>query len=796
MSIKTDNYIRFFKDQVEEIKKEYNKTKAVPMRQLFREDVLTLAYVDGINLANGHITIKVRKGFAPRLKVMKNFTIVSKKARETLGAPHNWNLSFEDFNNIADYHVGLSDLFPIHFLHRADPDYDYIGCSSVSMQMFSRLERNLSMGKTITILLFDPFPPTEYFNNLANYTYVNSSDQYLNIEPKIAYDDWHPEELAYDPNNKLGIVEKISDVLESDECCIVQGPPGTGKSYTIAHIIARYLEENKNVCVTTMANKGLIELVKQPPIEKYLTEGRVFKTRLSADEAKQVPGLLAAGKDIVAPAGSVVCATNYILSGLFNPKRSPELVKPSYDLIVIEEASQAFLSAIAAFKTLGKHCLIVGDPMQLPPIVMGSEKVEYKMWKVQQQCDGLSAFALGTDIKSFRINTTFRLTDSSAKQTALFYSDAFRSVQQEKVDFSKIQSPFFPADGGSVVSYSQSGTDSICSKSALAAMHFVVDQISIHYPEREVAIITPFRDTVKLLQKEFYTESQQLSITVETIDRIQGMTVDYAIVYFPMSNVAFALSENRFNVATSRSKSTTLIISDLDFNALSSIPRKSLSYIGSCKQVALSHGITLAENKNVEDDGSYQEDSIMVDTIIDEVHTIGTESSIQVQSQTPQLKVLGKIDLSKFEKKKKEIQEDKDNYYIIDTNVFVNCPEIISKIDKRYTVVLAAKVVDELDKLKIKLSAEDQKKVQDALRSINRQMSQRDVRMELSDANLLPADFDKRSPDNMILTVALKYKDDKSNPILLTSDNGLMIKGMGLNITTISLKDFLKQLKY
>jgi rRNA-processing protein FCF1 len=210
----------------------------------------------------------------------------------------------------------------------------------------------------------------------------------------------------------------------------------------------------------------------------------------------------------------------------------------------------------------------------------------------------------------------------------------------------------------------------------------------------------------------------------------------------------------------------------------------------------LSHGITLAENKNVEDDGSNQEDSIMVDTIIDEVHTIGTESSIQVPSQTPQLKVLGKIDLSKFEKKKKEIQEDKDNYYIIDTNVFVNCPEIISKIDKRYTVVLAAKVVDELDKLKIKLSAEDQKKVQDALRSINRQMSQRDVRMELSDANLLPADFDKRSPDNMILTVALKYKDDKSNPILLTSDNGLMVKGMGLNITTISLKDFLKQLKY
>ena len=70
-------------------------------------------------------------------------------------------------------------------------------------------------------------------------------------------------------------------------------------------------------------------------------------------------------------------------------------------------------------------------------------------------------------------------------------------------------------------------------------------------------------------------------------------------------------------------------------------------------------------------------------------------------------------------------------------------------------------------------------------------MTQRDVRMELSDPSLLPSDFDRRSPDNMILTVALKYKG--SNPILLTSDNGLQIKARGLGITTISLKEILKK---
>ena len=46
--------------------------------------------------------------------------------------------------------------------------------------------------------------------------------------------------------------------------------------------------------------------------------------------------------------------------------------------------------------------------------------------------------------------------------------------------------------------------------------------------------------------------------------------------------------------------------------------------------------------------------------------------------------MVGKIDLSKFERKKKELSADKKNYYIIDTNIFVDYPDIIGKIDKKY----------------------------------------------------------------------------------------------------------------
>ena len=131
----------------------------------------------------------------------------------------------------------------------------------------------------------------------------------------------------------------------------------------------------------------------------------------------------------------------------------------------------------------------------------------------------------------------------------------------------------------------------------------------------------------------------------------------------------------------------------------------------------------------------------------------------------------------------------KKNYYIIDTNVFVDYPDIISKIDRKYPIILSAKVTDELDKMKIKLTEERRQNAEKALRNLNNE-TQHEILYEFADTSLLPDDFDKRSPDNMILSVALKYKEQ--NPIMLTSDNGLQLKSKLLGITTISLKKFLK----
>ena len=767
------NYKSFFGDQIKEAIDDQQKINRSEMRQLFKTDELSLAYVDRIQYETGMVILKFPRRMAPRLKVQKAITVIKKGARQELGEHvTEWKSLWEDFCKNPDYHSSGSDITPMYYVPGKNDGYDYVACSGISTKLYDLFVKTTSEGKSLSVLIYNPFPPVDYYKNLSRYMDVFSDNEELKLEPKIAYEDWQPEELAFDENHPNGISEKILQTLLVEDCCVLQGPPGTGKSYTIATIIAAYLTEGKNVCVTTMANKGLVELIKQKPLKEFVSAGKISKTNLSIDERKQICGVKNATPDLIVPNGELLCATNYVLSSVFSEKKMALYGLPKYDLVVIEEASQAFLTAIAAFKQLGDKCLIVGDPMQLPPIVKLNNPL-YNTWNVNTQVEGLKTFALGSAMKSYRIVTTFRLTEKSAALTKVFYGNRFVSVKNDYLDFASAGTSLFPNDGGVIYHCTEDLKNGFYSDKADYLIRLVVNTMENYFPQRSLAIITPFRDTVKELQKRFSIADIDLDITIETIDRIQGMTVDYAILYIPGRNPGFTLEERRFNVATSRSLSTTLIISDMPLGQLHSVPPSVIKFINLCDKM----------------DGNLS---------IEQAHVINAETNMEKSQQQEvdnennkiKVKVVGKIDLSKFERPKTEIKPSKKNYYIIDTNVFVNCPDIITRIDKKYPVILSAKVTDELDKMKIKLDERGKQNAEKALRLLNSEMTH-EVLYEFADVSLLPDDFDKRSPDNMILSVALKYKDE--NPIMLTSDNGLQLKSKILGISTISLKKFLRR---
>ncbi len=87
-----------------------------------------------------------------------------------------------------------------------------------------------------------------------------------------------------------------------------------------------------------------------------------------------------------------------------------------------------------------------------------------------------------------------------------------------------------------------------------------------------------------------------------------------------------------------------------------------------------------------------------------------------------------------------------DNIYIIDTNVFVKCPDIISKSVLNTRWLSPQQYLKELDKLKLKQSV-DKQALSNAAKNICRAFEQNFSKMEDADTSLLPNGFNASNPD-------------------------------------------------
>ena len=508
--------------------------------------------------------------------------------------------------------------------------------------------------------------------------------------------------------------------------------------------------------VTALTNQALIELAKKDKLQEYIERGKVSKTSLTVDEKREQPHLQEIKENKCnASSGFVSLATFYLSSGW-----AVDITDIPFDYVIMDEASQALLPMIAASMKLGRKVILIGDQKQLPPIVLTNEDL-INRFNWSNIIKGFQTICSYFSFNSFMLSDTYRMTARGAECTGAFYNNELRSVSEIQEVVTSIAD--LDPKGGAVIKELEMKVGDKNPQNAFEYIYALTKSILLENSKADIAILSKFRETTRQLQKNFTLrwdgKDYPDNIKIDTIDRVQGLTVHFCFFLIPNASIRYSLEPELFNVATSRAMNNTIIVLPTTlYKEL--IPEEVKNYLIKAKQ-----GCEKSAN-------SHQK---------------------VISSGNVQVKVIDKIDLSKFEtpKQKAVKSSTKRNVYIIDTNVFVNYPDIISKIDEKYLVVLSAKVIDELDKLKIKLDATGKLNVEKALRNINRAMDKRNIRMELSDVELLPDDFNKKSPDNNILTVALKYKND--NPILLTSDNGLQVKAKGLGISTISLRDFLKR---
>ena len=740
MKFKREDYIAFLETEYDTQMKEYSRliaTKATVLKE--RGEVFIGKFVG----FRGDFSIfKVR--ISDNMPRKNSFWTASCFIRE-MASYKNWgDLAWADLRE--QYQCDYSDAHCVWISKSEDPAFCLIGAKNITVDFADLLESQNP------IIAFGPNdPPLKYLLNLKDIVQNSKCEATKEILDYYRKEStWNPQKVAAAEDLNIHILRS----LESHNTVAIQGPPGTGKTYRMTRLIAQLLSEGKSVLVTALTNEALKVVASKEDLKPYLESGKISKTSLTIDERHELPKLVAnEGNVCNATPGHLSLATFYISSGWAKDMHETT----PFDYVVVDEASQALLPMIAASKKLGSKVVWIGDQKQLAPIVKTSEdKINTCGWGPIVK--GFDTICNNILMPTFMLSDTFRLTKRSAIFTGIFYNNELNSVA--KIDEVKTSLPELNKLGGPSLLDLELKIGDKKPENALNAVYDLTERILKEGSDAKIAILSKFKETVKELQKTFITKlhSEEIpdNLKIETVDRIQGLTVDYAIFLIPNASVSYSLDSELFNVATSRASGCTIIVADRMIlkNFMSDEVRRFLLKINENKVVALKPTTT---------------------------QTI-TSGELKVT-------VFGKINLP--EKHLKAIVADKENIFIIDTNVFVKCPTIISKVGK-YKVVIPTTVLEELDRLKLKQSI-DNKALNDAVKNINKAFLNNYSSMEEGDSSLLPNGFDAQKADCLILSVALRYKTEDKNPILLTSDNLLQSKALGLGITTISLKDFLSE---
>lgn len=634
------------------------------------------------------------------------------------------------------YQKDYTDAYCCWLSKSQDDGFCLVGFKNISVDFASLLVPK-------TIVAFGPNdPPLMYLKNLLTYTQSAPEDPILDGE--IHTRSWEPLPIKGGDDSRQILVKSI----EENDHLIIQGPPGTGKTTQMAYISKYLLDANNSVLVTALTNRALMELAEKKELADYIKSGRVSKTSLTLDETKALPNLQRILENRCNPTkGELTLATFYVSSGW-------PVEEPAFDYVIMDESSQALYPMIAVSQKLGKKVIWVGDQNQLAPIVQTNEDIiNGNNWR--DIVNGFSTLCTSSDCKSYLLKDTYRLTKRGASCTGVFYENLLDSVSEHQtvpVDISWLNK-----QGGPVIEYLSLPVGEKAPSVAINTILSKVKCILQTSPKASIAVLCKFTESVRALQKAFVLDLSvrelPKNLMIETVDRVQGITIDYCFFFIPNVSIRYSLQSELFNVATSRAIYNTVIVAD-----------KLLLKENMCDEVR-KYLLKASEESFVALDKTVSSGSIT-------------------------LNVKDKIDLSRFERKRTELIAGKENIYIIDTNVFVNCPDIISKIGSAYRIIIPSTVLEELDKLKIKKGV-DKIMLNKAAKNIAVAFKQKYSSMEDANVSLLPDGFDKSNPDCKILSVALKHADQ--NPILLTSDNMLAARAKGLKLTSITLKEFLRK---
>lgn len=430
------------------------------------------------------------------------------------------------------------------------------------------------------------------------------------------------------------------------------------------------------------------------------------------------------------------CVTNLSIKSAFPLER--DLI----DLLIIDEASQCDISSALPMIQRSKQIVVIGDPMQLKHItnVTSYEEGEIKAalnltennrasYRDVSLWDYCNTLLNSTGATSVVLDNHFR-----CNYGIIGYSKEFFYRRRLGINLNIKTTPGnanIDQEGiiwEDVIGSQKNEMQNINEEEAKRCIE-IAEKLAKKYPDISIGIISPFKHQAQEISSMIHKDLSG-QIVSDTVHKFQGDEKD-VIIY-------------------------SLVVTDDSSEG-------KIRWIDYCVPNLVNVAVTRARKALY---------------VVGNLHYIQTHSSIDLP--------LGY--LAWYAENKQKINLDSSNQtFVIDTNVFIEDSDILERINPRDLIVLPAKVLDELDKLKTSKDSELKGKAELALRKIKNAGKNRKIRYEIGAVELLPVDFNAKNADNIILSLAIKYRNQ--NAVLLTSDNGLISKAKALRVNVKSLKE-------
>jgi predicted RecB family nuclease len=352
----------------------------------------------------------------------------------------------------------------------------------------------------------------------------------------------------------------------------IQGPPGTGKTWNGSRVICDLLKAGKRVGVMSRGHKAMHHLlhnVEECAKERDFSFRGLYKH--SDGDSEYVSKLaqpLVTSHLKNEPFENEVYDLAAGTAWLF----SREALTGQFDYLFIDEAGQVSLADTIAVSAAAKNIVLLGDPLQLAqvsqgthPLHAGASVPEHLLGDAQTVPENRGIF----------LDTSRRMhPEICAFISEMTYGRRLHSG--DKTLRQSIHTPGFSGAGLRYIAIAHDGN----SRESIEEAHRVVAEVALllrgtvtdeeggtrsMHPD-DIIIVTPYnaqrRPITSLLREA------AIDVRVGTVDKFQGQ--EAFVVFYSMAtssgaeiprDIRFLFDPNRFNVAISRARATTVVIS-------------------------------------------------------------------------------------------------------------------------------------------------------------------------------------------------------------------------------------------